>query len=394
MEVGGHSILLIDDENIVREAIAAYLEDSGYRVFEASDGEQGLELFRREKPDLVLCDLKMPNVDGLGVLQTLKGDPAETPIIVISGVGVMSDVVQALRYGASDYVIKPIVDMEVLEHAIIRCLEQGKLRSQNRAYRLELEQANSQLQSTVQVLEQDQLAGRHVQLKMLPPTPKEFSDYQFSHKIMPATLLSGDCVDYFTVGENYVVFFIADVSGHGASSAFVTVLLKNLFARQRSNYLHRQDDTVLSPVKLLKRANNQLLDTGTGKHATLCVGVLNLRDHSLCYSVAGHLPLPVLASADSCEYLPGEGMPVGLFDAADYTEKTLILPDSFVLTFFTDGILEVLASDGVLAQESKLLESLDSRPSSTAEVIKTLALDKVVDAPDDIAILMVSKGTL
>ena len=392
MGLGENRLLVIDDEDIVRESIVAYLEDSGFTVFEASDGEQGLALFHQYHPDVVLCDLKMPKMDGFTVLKKIKEAPSVTPIIVISGVGVMGDVVEALRFGASDYLIKPILDMEVVEHAIGRCLEQGKLRRENTDYRAQLEQANFDLKQHLQVLQQDQQAGRHVQFKMLPPTPKQFGDYHFSHKVVPSLYLSGDFVDYFTVGESHVVFFMADVSGHGASSAFVTVLLKNLFARKRSDYLHLQDKAVLSPITMLQRANQELLGTDIGKHVTMCVGVIDLAANTLCYSVAGHLPLPILATEDHCDYLSCDGMPVGLFEDAQYTEKTEQLPDNFVLTLFTDGILEVLSTDGVLSQERFLLDKLKTGLYSIDDVAKALDLEGTVDGPDDIAVLLISKG--
>ncbi len=128
----------------------------------------------------------------------------------------------------------------------------------------------------MKVLEQDQQAGRQVQMRMLPATPLVLDDYVISHTVIPSLYLSGDFTDYFTVGENFVTFFMADVSGHGSSSAFATVLLKNLFARKRSDFLRRYDDSVLSPVAMLKRANKELLDLGCGKFATMVVGLLDM----------------------------------------------------------------------------------------------------------------------
>jgi serine phosphatase RsbU (regulator of sigma subunit) len=386
-----HSLLLIDDEEIVRRRLATHLESRGYKVYQAADGEQGLLMYRELHPDVVLCDIKMPELDGFEVLKAIKAEDLGTPIIVISGVGVMGDVVNALRLGASDYLIKPILDKDVLEHAIARCIEQGRLREENLDYRRRLEQANQELQLNLKVLEQDQLVGRQVQLKMLPPTPKQFGSYHFSHRIVPSFYLSGDFVDYFSVGENHVVFFIADVSGHGASSAFVTVLLKNMFARKRSDFSHRNDNTILSPLGMLDVANRNLLNTEVGKHATLCVGVIDLVTDTLSYSVAGHLPLPILASNGQCDYLPGKGMPVGLFESAEYSENTLVLPKNFVLTLFSDGILEVLPADGLLEQEQYLLGALQEAPNTIGDIVSTLALDDVTAAPDDIAVLLISR---
>lgn len=386
-------LLVIDDEAFVRDSLVAYLEDSGYIVDEAADGRQGLELFERNQPDVVLLDLKMPNMDGLAVLKVLGNHPSNVPVIVVSGAGVMSDVVEALRYGASDYLIKPIADMAVLEHSITRCLEQGQLRRDNQRYRQQLEDANRELKQSLTLLQQDQQAGRHVQMRMLPAASLSIGDYRLSHRIFPSLYLSGDFVDYFTVGDRHVVFFIADVSGHGASSAFVTVLLKNLFARKRSDFGHRQDRSVLSPTAMLEQANRELLATEIGKHVTLCVAALDIVDNSLLYSVAGHLPAPVLCADGVCRYLKGDNPPVGLFEDAGYAEERLQLPSRFTLTLFSDGILEVLEGEGLLAKEERLLASLTPGFNGMDAVVDALGLQRVEEAPDDIAVLLVSKGT-
>jgi DNA-binding NtrC family response regulator len=132
-------ILIVDDEAIMRESIAVYLEDSGYRIGEATDGRSALTCFADLKPDLVLLDLRMPGMDGLEVLSELGQRDAEVPVIVVTGAGNMQDAVAALRLGAFDFIAKPIIDMAVLENAVRRGLEQRHLVDENRRYRQGLE---------------------------------------------------------------------------------------------------------------------------------------------------------------------------------------------------------------------------------------------------------------
>jgi PAS domain S-box-containing protein len=132
-------ILAIDDEPVIRESIAAYLEDSGFKVFQAGDGKHGLALFRKQPPDLILLDLRMPEMDGLAFLETLRQEASDIPVIVVSGTGMLQDAIEALRAGAQDFVTKPILDMAVLEHAIQNALERARLRQENRRYRQHLE---------------------------------------------------------------------------------------------------------------------------------------------------------------------------------------------------------------------------------------------------------------
>ncbi len=134
------TILAIDDEPPILEGISTYFQDSGYIVLKAENGRIGLEVFRREKPDIVLVDLRMPEVDGLEVLATVTQESPDTPIIVVSGTGVIADAVEALRLGAWDYVLKPLHDMAVLEHAVNKALERARLITENKKYQEHLEE--------------------------------------------------------------------------------------------------------------------------------------------------------------------------------------------------------------------------------------------------------------
>ncbi len=384
-------VLIIDDDENVRHSIASYLKDSGYETLEACDGEEGLALMASDKPELVLCDLRMPKVDGINVLKVIADAYVHVPIIVISGAGVMSDVVEALRLGASDYLIKPILDLEVLEHAIERSLERYSLRRENLRYRQKLEQANSELRTNLAVLEQDQQAGLQVQMKMLPVNPMQKGAYLFHHQIVPSLYLSGDFVEYVTVGTDHTVFFMADVSGHGASSAFVTVLMKNLTARMRSDYNRHGNDGILHPAQFLEQANAELLDTGIGKHATLFYAVLDNQRNHLTYSVAGQLPLPLLLHDQEARYLEGQGAPVGLFEATHYDEISLELPDKFRIIMFSDGILEVLPEESLAKKEAMLLEAGPELRGDIESVFRRLHVDSSQQYPDDIAVLVVDK---
>jgi putative nucleotidyltransferase with HDIG domain len=132
-------ILTVEDETIVRNNITAYLEDSGFIVFQAENGLKGWEMFNEHSPDLVLLDLRMPVMTGLEVLQKIKHASPETPVIVVSGTGTVKDAIAALQAGAWDFITKPIQEMEVLEHAIMKALERSALLRENQMYSRNLE---------------------------------------------------------------------------------------------------------------------------------------------------------------------------------------------------------------------------------------------------------------
>ena len=386
MTAGSSQLLVIDDDVIVRESIVAYLEDSGFEILQADNGETGLAVFTEHKPDLVLCDLRMPRMDGLTLLGKVHEISPETPFIVVSGAGVMADVVEALRLGACDYIIKPIVDMEVLEYAIKRALDSADLAAQNHKYRESLEES-------LDVLQADQKAGRQVQLKMLPASPFTFHGYQLDYKIYPSLYLSGDFVDYFPVNDHCFGFYLADVSGHGVSSAFVTVLLKNMFLTLLQEYRSRSSQGVVKPSYVLKYLNRGLLTTGLGKHVTMFGGIVDTRARTLIYAFAGHYPFPILASHDKTVLIEGKGVPVGLFEDASFDDMIIDLPRDFSLTVFSDGILEVLPRETLKEKEEYLLSVISEGATTAEALLNRLNLENIHETPDDIALLVLADTT-
>ncbi len=137
------TILVIDDEAVIRDSFTDYLEDRDYRVLTAENGRIGLEMIKHEKPQMVMVDLRMPELDGIELLRLSSKLAPDTPKIVISGANQIDDVVQALRYGASDYLVKPVKDMSILGHAVENALEKARLVQENRIY-------HNQLQDLVQ----------------------------------------------------------------------------------------------------------------------------------------------------------------------------------------------------------------------------------------------------
>lgn len=387
-------LLIIDDDTIVRQSIVVYLADSGFEVLEAGNGQQGLDLFFQEKPDIVLTDLRMPGIDGLQVLRKIHEECPDTPVMVISGAGVVADVVEALRLGASDYMIKPVVDMEMLVHSIDKSLERQALLADNKRYRQELEAVNRNLREHLRVLERDQQAGRQVQRRLLPQHPQTRGEYHIAHHIEPSLFLSGDFIDYAYLGHRYLAFYLADVSGHGASSAFVTVWLKHLVTRlvREEDLFADQSSFEQGPAYLLEVINRELLDTDLGHHLTLFTGVIDTQTHQLRYSVAGHLPMPVMITEQGAQFMPGEGKAVGIFKDASWQVWSQPLPAKFSLFAFSDGVLEVLAAENLANKEVELLSRLGNMPRTIEAVCQALALDRIEEAPDDIAVLSISRG--
>lgn len=150
-EATSKTILIIDDEYYVRDSIAAYLYDVGYRVLMAENGLAGLETFRREMPDVVLTDLRMPVLDGFGVVESVREEAPYTPIVVVSGMGDLDEAIRALTLGAWDYVSKPIINFEELKITMERVLDRARLLLEVRDYQQNLEKLVEERTRQVQV---------------------------------------------------------------------------------------------------------------------------------------------------------------------------------------------------------------------------------------------------
>ena len=134
-------ILVVEDDDNVRRPVCAWLDASGYTTTEAADGRRALAALQAERPDAVLLDLRLPGLDGFGVLEALSHMADAPPVIVISGQDGIEGVIRAFRLGAADYLQKPILSFDLLAHALDAVLERQELaravrQAQNRYFNL------------------------------------------------------------------------------------------------------------------------------------------------------------------------------------------------------------------------------------------------------------------
>lgn len=133
-----NKILLVDDEEGIRKVLSISLTDSGYKVLTAANGDEALKIFKKDKPPIVLTDIKMPGIDGITLLKEIKKARPDTEVIMITGHGQMDLAIESLQYEAVDFVTKPI-NNDALEIALKRATEKISMREQLRAYTENLE---------------------------------------------------------------------------------------------------------------------------------------------------------------------------------------------------------------------------------------------------------------
>lgn len=392
MAPGAPEILVIDDSAIVRQSLTVRLRHFGFATREADDGARGVEEINRKAPALVLCDLRMPRMDGVEFMRVIRELCPVLPVIVISGAGLLEDAVAALKLGAWDYITKPIDEDAALKHAIDKALEKAALIAENKRYRETLEHTNRQLRESLAMLADDVNAGRQLQTRMLPRNHQTFGQHEFSRELLASSYLSGDVIDAFPVDERRWGFYLADVAGHGVPSALIAVLVRTFMQRLVESHTQMQDQTIMSPASVLTKLNQFLLRDLLDKHVTMFFGIIDMTEDTLLFANGGHFPWPILFDGRETVRIEKPSLPLGMFTHATYQEHCLKLPPQMVLAVYSDGLPDALPND-TIANKLNLLQLLFRDIDITTEkAIRALNLCDRRDLPDDVALLLIKGG--
>jgi DNA-binding NtrC family response regulator len=134
-----YNILVIDDEVTQRDVLTGYLKKKGYKIFSASSGREGIEIAGRNPVDIILSDFKMPDLNGIEVLEQAKKINPEISFVIVTAYGTVENAVKAMRLGAFDYISKP-VDLDELDLMIERIIEHKNLKSENQLLKTQLQE--------------------------------------------------------------------------------------------------------------------------------------------------------------------------------------------------------------------------------------------------------------
>jgi PAS domain S-box-containing protein len=255
----------------------------------------------------------------------------------------------------------------------------------------ELQAARTRLETSLETLRADEEAGKVIQFKLLPAQETSIGGYRFERYLIPSMYLSGDFMDCFAIDDKRTGFYIADVSGHGASSAFVTVLLKIFVRTQLERRRYEGDNTIADPAALLERLNGEIFRENIDKYITVFYGVLDAEKRRLEFGGAGQFPFPVLWREGEAEALRTSGLPIGLVDSARYTNDAREVGDDFVLLLFSDGILEVLPGSSISRKVALVVARWAEDGFDVQRLLTDLGLESAGTLPDDIAFLTVRR---
>jgi len=390
------SILVVDDVSANLQVLTGMLKDRGYKVRPVPSGELALQAARKDPPDLILLDINMPDMNGTEVCRHLKADEdlRGIPVIFISALNENLDKVNAFAIGGVDYITKPFQMGEL--HA--RVETHLKLRR----LQVELEETNARLERANARMSRDLGAAAKIQKSFLPGVIPEVPGAGFAWCYQPCDELAGDGLNIIPLASGKVGLYVLDVSGHGVTSALLSVTLSRLLSppSDPSSILTRnRGDTgppdVRPPAEVADRLNRLFpYNMATEQFATLMYGVLDLATGDFRHVSAGH-PGPLhLPAGGPPVILESPGYPIGLGEEP-YGEHTVRLGAGDRLFLYSDGLPDASDPGGRRFGDARLLEAVDrerARPLSEGldALMAELALWQGAASPeDDISILAV-----
>ncbi|MCB1691374.1 MAG: SpoIIE family protein phosphatase [Pseudomonadales bacterium] len=389
MSVGRKEVLVVGEAAGTLGQVQGALAGSGYDIELVSSEEDCLGRFHDTVPAIVFVETGAASIDAAHVIATIREREAEIPVVLMARATEAATLVPLMSQGATDYLIFPVPDESLIAYALRRNIERRReTRKRKRAER-ELKKLNKTLLESLQVLEQDQQAGSRVQQGMMPESPFECEGITLTHLIVPSLILSGDFIDYFELPDHRLLFYFADVSGHGTSGAIVTVLLKSLSGRLYNEF---EELGLEDAGQILVWINRELLACGLEQHVTMFLGVVDHHGKRLQYANAAQFPPSIFSTAEGARYLEMGGLPLGIYPTARYQSHELELPAAFALVMFSDGVFEIMPEEKLSAKEERLRSLVECGCRDVDSIADHLGLSQVTEVPDDIAVFTVARA--
>lgn len=321
------TVLVVDDSRTMRNLLERLLSDFAYRVLLAEDGEEALTAYARHAPDILLLDMNMPRLDGLGVIKAIRGEHGdqETLIIMVTSIESQGLKLSAFSAGVNDFLNKPFDRAELLAR-VAAAARQVRL---NRSLR--------QAADTI-AAELDLVAS--LQTRLLPAGPPDLEGVTVQSVYRPSGRASGDYFDHFPMADGVLRAVVADVSGHGARAAFLMGIVRTLFHLGRTHALRLTDTLGLINTHLMEILGNE------PDFVSVLAADIDFRRGRLTYVNAGHPPGMLRAGGEAVALAPTSPV-LGFFDLV-LESRILDLPPDSGLFLFTDGFYDWEMAPGEL----------------------------------------------
>ncbi len=389
-------VLLAEDSTPERLRLKLILEKEGYQVHEAADGQAALDMLRDQAIPLVVSDWQMPRLSGLELCQRVRGELGRDNcyFLMLTGRDARADLLEAFAAGTDDFLTKPVDRDELL----------ARLRVGQRLHRLQAdlsdqyEQVRQALDSERQaraLVDADLTAASLLQQELLPAHFTRRPGLDVAHLFQPAAGLGGDMLNHVALDEHTVGFFLLDVCGHGVAPALLSFAVAHALGEMFAEARAAGD---VAPEQLLQSLNRRFFDrSGNGRFFTIVLGLIDLSNGRTQVCQAAHPPPLLLRASGHVEAVAGGGLPVGVFEQADYEATEVTLNEGDLLVIYSDGLTECEDPSGQQYGQERLGALLGARRGHSAEGLLQAVKQSLVawqgeeQLEDDLSILVLAR---
>ncbi|MBP9642220.1 MAG: two-component system response regulator RssB [Budvicia sp.] len=318
-------ILIVEDDPVFRSMLAGYLNSLGAIIGEAEDGEQALIYVENNQPELMICDLGMPRMDGITLVDRLRHQGCQIPVIVISATEKITDVDKMLRLGVHDVLLKPISDLNNLRDALLACFYPylfSSPASDEMALLEDWANLSEKPQEAIQLLRQLQ-----------PPAQQVISGCKINYRQLTLADRSGIVLDIAALSENDFAFYCLDISRAGDKGVLAALLLRALFNNLLQEHLAEQNESLPQMPTVLNRINKLLHQSYLEGQFPFLAGYYHVPKRKLLIVSAG---LHVKIEANDRKYELSDSMPLGTLDTL-YSSQTSLITDRWLCQVWGAG---------------------------------------------------------
>jgi len=354
-------ILIAEDERITRRNLHRQLEKWGHDVVAAEDGAEAWDLLQEKDIRIVITDWVMPRMDGLQLVERIRGrtNARYIYVILLTSKTEKQDIVEGMDAGADDFLSKPVDRNEL----------QARLRAGIRIIELEqdLEQRNRELGAAHALMKKDLAAAVDYVMSLIPDS--NLDPVTFDWRYIPSSDLGGDTFGYHRINDEQVALYLVDVTGHGLDSALLSVSIINVL---RLGSLPDTDFT--DPGAVLYSLNERFQGPEQGgKLFTIWYGVIDVARSNLVWAGGGH-PAAILIEQDSHEpvELPSTGIMMGVLRDQRFGTLSRHLSPSARIYMYSDGVYEITQSDGKVWSQNELVDFINRRRDNEPEIMDSI----------------------
>jgi two-component system response regulator len=298
-------ILIVEDEQVFRSVLVGYLRSLGAQTSEAVNGLLALSAVEEVNPDLILCDLAMPEMNGIEFVEHLRLQGIQIPVLVISATDKMADIAKVLRLGVQDVLLKPLTDLNRLREAILECLYPNMFTSQA------IEEV--ELLKDWDALSKNPSEAVRLLKQLQPPVQQTIAHCRINYRQLTTAESPGLVLDIAALSDKDLAFYCLDVTRAGDNGILAALLLRALFNGLLQDHLANQQHRLPQMSALLKQVNQLLRQGKLEGQFPLLVGYYHAEYKNLILVSAG---LHASLNTGDNQIQLSTGIPFGTLGAA------------------------------------------------------------------------------